>query len=742
MPRRRPTAVVACAIAAGCSGHSTPQAPPPPAGELPVIAVGLDAYRQWDRWPALAIGARTYMRSTYDRAGGNEGADASHFLRARAYDTYVPLDVAGRGVLHFVRANHWHGSPWRYAVDGRETIVQETSTADPDHPAPDSTFVPAAPFPPPLALTWSSTRGSDLSWVPIPFTQSFELAYGRTFYGTGYYIYSLYADDAPLSQPLAAWDGATPPSSDVVDLVSRAGEDIAPTGGSVSTLEGAIDVPASGAVAVARVEGSRTLRALRFTAPRASAIAFGRARLRVTWDARDAPSIDAPIALFFGAGTLFNRDGREWLVKSLPASIRFPASLPGFTDTVELSSYWPMPFFHSATIEIVGGGDPVPGVTFHARSEPYAGPTNHVGYLHATYRDHGAPVAGKDLGLLDTAADEGGAGGATWCGKLVGTSFVFSDRAVFNTLEGDPRFFFDDSSTPQAQGTGTEEWGGGGDYWGGQTTSLPFAGHPVGAPRPEFALGAEDQIESAYRFLLGDAMPFGRNARIQLEHGGDDTSTEHYRTVTFWYGLPGACLEPTDALHVGDPQDEAAHRYVSPDASAPETVSSRYEVGVDHLADGTEVVPETSDVGRHTTGTSEFTLRIGGGENFGVLLRRKVDYAFADQRAEVWVADDRPGAAFEKAGVWYLAGSNTCLYAWPKRETDVDTAPIVETSNRRWRDDEFLLPRRLTDHRTQIRVRVVATGSTQPLEPGGVAPPTTWSEFRYAAYAWVLPPAQ
>src|SRR5258707_957230 len=48
--------------------------------EPPVIPTGLDAYRQWDRWPYQRIGARAYMRSTYDRRGGNEGADASHFL--------------------------------------------------------------------------------------------------------------------------------------------------------------------------------------------------------------------------------------------------------------------------------------------------------------------------------------------------------------------------------------------------------------------------------------------------------------------------------------------------------------------------------------------------------------------------------------------------------------------------------------------------------------------------------------
>jgi hypothetical protein len=51
-----------------------------PRSEPPVVPVGLDAYRPWERWPVHRIGARAYMRSTYDRRGGNGGADASHFL--------------------------------------------------------------------------------------------------------------------------------------------------------------------------------------------------------------------------------------------------------------------------------------------------------------------------------------------------------------------------------------------------------------------------------------------------------------------------------------------------------------------------------------------------------------------------------------------------------------------------------------------------------------------------------------
>ena len=187
------------------------------------------------------------------------------------------------------------------------------------------------------------------------------------------------------------------------------------------------------------------------------------------------------------------------------------------------------------------------------RTAPYEGPWNHVGYFHATYRDHGEPTFGEDLVFLDTRNVEGS---PDWSGSLVGTSFVFTDRNVLTTLEGDPRFYFDDSRTPQVQGTGTEEWGGGGDYWGGRTMTLPLAGHPVGVVDAKQAKSPLDLIHSAYRFLLGDLMPFGQRAKICFEHGGENESVEHYRSVTHWYGLPSASLVLTDSLDIGDPQSE------------------------------------------------------------------------------------------------------------------------------------------------------------------------------------------
>ena len=715
------------------------------AAEPPAIPVGLEAYRQWERWPYQRIGARAYMRSTYDRRGGNEGADASHFLYQLADDFNVSLDVEGPGILCFARYNHWHGSPWHYIVDGADHLVEESSTADPTKPQEGSVFRPQALFPEPLAWTWAKTKGADLMWVPLPFEKSFRMAYSRTHYGTGYYIYQQFVRGIPFSQPIKAWDGKMPPGKDVLDLINRAGTDLAPPVGTSGVIQVGGEGLALGREATLLLQKivprePAMLRALEFSAPRAQAIAFGRARLRVTWDDLPNASIEAPLALFFGAGTFYNRDEREYLVKAFPVHVRFDPA------RVILACYFPMPFFRSAKIELIGNGtNDLTGVRWSARYQPFRDPANQVGYFHATYRDHPNPVRGQDLVLLDTRQTEGG---GDWSGQFVGNSFIFSERANLGTLEGDPRFFFDDSQTPQGQGTGTEEWGGGGDYWGGLNMTLPFAGHPTGARDERTAKNDEDKIESAYRFLLADLMPFGKNALIRLEHGGLNESTEHYQTVTYWYGRRGASLVKTDELKIGDSVSEKAHRYISPKASKPYEITSRYEWGPDSLpGDGekpqptpsapmVEIYPAHTDRGRKTTGASEFELKLDP-RNLGVLLRRKLDYSFPNQRAQVFIADEK-GANWKPAGIWYLAGSSTCVYSNPKEELGA-TQHIVQTSNRRFRDDEFLIPRDLTAGRAAIRLRVEFTPVNIPLFPGRPLDEQAWSELRYDAYCFVLP---
>jgi hypothetical protein len=351
-------------------------------------------------------------------------------------------------------------------------------------------------------------------------------------------------------------------------------------------------------------------------------------------------------------------------------------------------------------------------------------------------------------------------GHADWSGNFVGTSFVFSHNANLGTLEGDPRFFFDDSESPQAYGTGTEEWGGGGDYWGGRNMTLPFVGHPCGAPKKTEAKNEKDLIESGYRFLLADLMPFGRRAVIRFEHGGENLSTEHYEAVTYWYGLPAPALIKTDELDVGNRPSELHHRYQSPQASETETIFSRYELGIDSFPAkiwgmkteqlpgyaenaGREIYPAHEEDGRYTRGVSSFIVMLDK-NNLGVLLRRTLDYSFPNQTAEVYVADashgESPDAArWDSAGIWYLAGSNTCLYSDPKGELAARQLQ-VQASDRRIRDDEFLLPARLTKNRSAIQVRIKFVPDHQDLYPGQAFPKeSAWSELRYTVYSYVLP---
>jgi hypothetical protein len=129
-------------------------------------------------------------------------------------------------------------------------------------------------------------------------------------------------------------------------------------------------------------------------------------------------------------------------------------------------------------------------------------------------------------------------------------------------------------------------------------------------------------------------------------------------------------------------------------------------------------------------------------KNVGVVLRRKLDYSYPNQRAEVFIADGATGAGasaarWKPAGIWYLAGSNTCVYSNPKEETGT-AQHIVQTSNRRFRDDDFLFPRTLTKGRSAIRIRIKFTPVDRPLYPGYPVPKLAWSEIRYSAYCYLF----
>ncbi len=381
-----------------------------------------------------------------------------------------------------------------------------------------------------------------------------------------------------------------------------------------------------------------------------------------------------------------------------------------------------MPFFKSARLELIStNATPINGVQWSVRLEDFTAPINTVGYFHATYSDLPMKTAQNvNHTLLDTTGIEGE---QEWSGSFVGTSMIFSQEGSPWVLTRDPRFYFDDALSPQGHGTGTEEWGGGGDFWRRddsprlQRSATLFAGHPIGSFASQ-ANNRYDLVNSLYRFLLPDAMPFGKNARIDWETPGN---LERRKTVTYWYGLPAASIVLSDTLDVGNPASEQSHAYSSPDATDPVQITSKYDVSL----------LRATETERHTTTESEFTLTIDP-DNHGVLLRRTLDWTYPNQEANVFIWDET-AQEWRAGGVWYTPGSTVSIH---DRDDDPET---IEVSDRRFKEEELLLSKTLTRGKSELKLKVEFVPINRPLRPGDALAEQAWSEIRYAAYSYIMP---
>jgi hypothetical protein len=128
-----------------------------------------------------------------------------------------------------------------------------------------------------------------------------------------------------------------------------------------------------------------------------------------------------------------------------------------------------------------------------------------------------------------------------------------------------------------------------------------------------------------------------------------------------------------------------------------------------------------------------------------VLLRRKFDYQYPNQRAKVFVKPAGSNSSWEPVGEWYTAGSNTCVHSRPSGDnfSPAELAPTqhnVVTSNRRWREEECLIPRHLTEGVKRLSICIEHVPDGGPLYPGHpFLVDNAWSEARYWVYCYRLP---
>ena len=105
--------------------------------------------------------------------------------------------------------------------------------------------------------------------------------------------------------------------------------------------------------------------------------------------------------------------------------------------------------------------------------------------------------------------------------------------------EGDDMFFIDGETTPSIVGTGSENYFLGAWNFGGRPFSYLFYGAPI--------VGEElaGSRSSVYRFHHEAPIPFTKEFKATIEHGGQNARSDNFYSVAYWYQAePHAPFDP------------------------------------------------------------------------------------------------------------------------------------------------------------------------------------------------------
>jgi hypothetical protein len=423
-------------------------------------------------------------------------------------------------------------------------------------------------------------------------------------------------------------------------------------------------------------------------------------RLQIHWDNEPNSGVDACLSGFF-AQSRFGLDfpNHAVIARTIPV---------GLDEDDFLYCYFPMPFKQRGKVELVAAHIPMAaGIEYEIQYKDFKDSFENVGYFktHEFYADK-SETDTSNMTLLDV----------TGCGKFVGVTSNMEQSKLNRKgdaafLEADERLYVDGSKTAAICGSGKEDFHGGSYYFWGGPYMLPFSGCVYNS---KWGFNSERGTVkpyrcSAYRFMINDYVPFRSGLKFDMEHGSHlsypgwpgeekdapnhDQEESHY--LTFYYHNPEQAMALSDTLEVADAASQAAHHY-DPRGKTPVTKTGNWDRNgyydqTNHTASGMILSNGTANV---------FTLAIDSHNN-GVMLRRLLWYAEANQEAFVSVDG-------QKVGVWYDAGKN-----WQK---ETDRKPML------WREAQFFVPAGFTRGKSKIQVGVA------------VASPT-WTEYKYEVFS-------
>ncbi len=331
--------------------------------------------------------------------------------------------------------------------------------------------------------------------------------------------------------------------------------------------------------------------------------------IQIYYDGEATPSVDAPIGLFFGGGTI---DAVKF--QSLPVGVD--------NTTDEMYCYFPMPFENSFELKLVNNSIyDLSNVEVVTEYESLNTDISNVGYFKTQFKQEYPTTTDQDFNFLEE----------TGYGKYVGVVLEVFGGEDNSWLEGDERFYIDGSRTPSLYGTGTEDYFNGAWYFSRGTFHLATHGYT--------AVSGFDR--SLYRFHLSDPVYFMKNAKLGMEHGWVNDINANYQSLAFYYHQPNEKFVLTDELNLGDSQSELDHNYSA--------LNSLLRLDKTYYFEGDEDTVPITETGYIIKGISEFTVKIT--PDSPVRIKRMFDYAVSDNSADIYVDGIY-------VGNWYTNGKN------------------------------------------------------------------------------------
>jgi len=239
--------------------------------------------------------------------------------------------------------------------------------------------------------------------------------------------------------------------------------------------------------------------------------------LRMYWDGRSKPAVEAPLGDFFAVG-----NGARCNVDSLPVSVN--------SEGRAFSCYWSMPFAKHARITLTNESTQRRvGVYWYVDYDKVPALPPNTPYFHAQYRQEYPAKLGQNYMILDAEGN----------GHYVGTVLSVYTRTGAWFGEGDDFFYIDGEHEPSLRGTGTEDYLG--DAWGFREFNRPYYGVVM---FEGFIPGSRICF---YRWHIKDPIRFTKSLKFEIEHKGGmfdkqgkQISYFHerpdlYSSVAFWY---------------------------------------------------------------------------------------------------------------------------------------------------------------------------------------------------------------